>query len=291
MRNGVSRYFVDLSNEIRKYRASVDSAMSRYRKDKADAIENLNERKLPIKLEQLKEIARNELYVAYSKLKGDWSGCYEPLLREAIIDHVRQTPPDDAMKRLAIYRDYNIPLTRADVSYFLFELAGTHIGSCALAAVAAKHGITVKVPSIEQLEKDIEALNGEVYNAERYVAREFAPEWKEVKPEIKNIWAGDDPFNPRNMTSAFVAAENVFPHIDEIMRRWSASFVPEMVDDDNMSGEEREQAMQEHAEALKAAVDQIEIGDNADIEFGKAHGKQKADSAQRAVETIVHYAR
>lgn len=80
MRNGVSKHFVDLSNEIRKYRASVDSAMSRYRKDKADAIENLNERKLPIKLEQLKEIARNELYVAYSKLKGDWSGCYPHLV-------------------------------------------------------------------------------------------------------------------------------------------------------------------------------------------------------------------
>ena len=291
MRNGVSKYFVDLSNEIRKYRASVDSAMSRYRKDKANAIENLNERKLPIKLEQLKEIARSELYVAYSKLKGDWSGCYEPLLREAIIDHIRQTPPDDAMKRLAIYRDYDIPLTRADVSYFLFELAGTHIGSCALAAVAAKHGITVKVPSIEQLEKDIEALNGEIYNAERYVAREFSVEWKEVRPEIKNIWAGDDAFNPRNMTIAFVAAENVFPHINEIMQRWSASFVPEMVDDDNMSDEEREQAMQEHAEAIKVAADQIEIGDNAGIEFGKAHGKQRAESTQRAAETVAHYAR
>ena len=47
----------------------------------------------------------------------------------------------------------------------------------------------------------------------------------------------------------------------------------------------------EENEALKAAADQIEIGDNADIEFGKAHGKQKADSAQRAVETIAHYAR
>lgn len=289
MRNGVSKHFVDLSNEIRKYRASVDSAMSRYRKDKADAIENLNERKLPIKLEQIKEIARNELYVAYSKLKGDWSGCYEPLLREAIVDHVRQTPPDDAMKRLAIYRDYDIPLTRADVSYFLHELAGTHVGSCALAAVAAKHGITVKVPSVEQLEKDVEALNGEIYHAERYVSREFAPEWKEIKPEIKNIWTGDDPFNPRNMTSAFVAAENVFPHINEIMQRWSASFVPEMVDDDNMSDEEREQAKQEHVEALKAAADQIKIDDDEDIKLGAKLGKQKAESAQRAADVIGRY--
>lgn len=282
MRENVSKYFIDIANEIHKYRASVDGAMSRYRKDKADAIENLNERKLPIKLEQLKEIARSELYVAYSKLKGDWSGCYEPLLREAIIDHVRQTPPDDAMKRLAIYRDYNIPLTRADVSYFLFELAGTHVGSCALAAVAAKHGITVRVPNIEQLEKDIETLNGEIYNAERYVGREFSVEWKEVRPEIKNIWAGDDPFNARNMTSAFVAAENVFPHINEIMQRWSASFVPEMVDDDNMSDEEREQAKQEHAEALKAAVDQIKIDDGADVKLGAKLGKQRAEAAEQA---------
>ena len=204
MRKNVSNYFVDLSNEIRAYRASVDGAMSRYRKAKADAIENLNERKLPVKIEQLKEIARGELYAAYSKLKSDWSGCFEPLLREAIIDHIRQVPPKEAMERLAIYRDFDIPLTRTDVSYFLHELAGTHVGACAVAAVAAKHGITVKIHGIEQLEKDIEALNGEIYKAERYVDRAFAAEWKEVLPEIKNVLPGDDPFNPRNMTSAFV---------------------------------------------------------------------------------------
>lgn len=289
MRTNISNHFVELANEIRVYRASVDGAMSRYRKAKADAIENLNERKLPIKVEQLKEIARGELYAAYSKLKNNWSKCYEPLLREAIIEHIRQAPPKEAMERLAIYRDFDIPLTRTDVSYFLHELAGTHVGSCALAAVAAKHGITVKVPSIEQLENDIETLNGEIYRAERYVCREFSSEWKEVSPEIKNVLPGDDPFNPRNMTAAFVAAENVFPHINEIMQRWSASFVPELINNEEMTGDEREQVKQEHAEALKAAAEHIKIDDDADIRLGARMGKQRAEAAERAKAAVDAY--
>lgn len=290
MRKEVYKHFVDLSNEIRRYRASVDAAMSRYREDKADAIENLNERKLPVRLEEIQGTARSELYSAYSKLKADWHGCYEKLLRESLIDHVRQTPPEEAMKRLAIYRDYDIPMTKTDVMYFLSELSGTHVGSCALAAVAAKHGITVKVPTVEQLEKDIDALDDEIYKAERYVGREFSSEWKEVHPEIKNIWQGDDPFSPRNMTIAYTDNENMFSHINAIMQRWSASFVPELVYDEEMKEEERAQAEQEHEEALKAAADQIEIDDNADGELGRAHGKQKAESMKNAQEIVQAYA-
>lgn len=292
MNKAVKKYFDDFVNDVERYKASVEATLTVYAKEKGEAQQTYNEKTLPGKLEMIRAKARSEIEYAFANLHHLWNECYAPLLYEAIWDHIKQEPPKAALDRLKIYNDFGIPMSKTDASYFLHELSGTHTGMLAVAAVAKKSGLTFKVPDVSEYEQEIEEIGKGVCHISRYCPEGHWRDWAELDIETTNIdTVAFDPNRQAHRALALIQINEFLPNLQKIAHRWSTNFVPELIDDESMEDEEREQAMQEHAEALEAAADQIEISDNADIEFGKAHGKQKADSAQRAVETIAHYAR
>lgn len=286
------KYFEDFETDVKRYKDAVSKALQNYVKDREEAKDSLNEKHLQPRLEQLRFAAKNSIEYEFSCLHHMWNECYVPLLYEALWDHIKQEPPKAAMDRLRIYNEFNIAMSKTDASYFLHELSGTHAGVLALAAVAKRSGLNVKAPDISQYEGEIEEIGKGVCNLSRYCPEGYWQDFAELNIETTNIDSlAFDPNRPGHRGLAVAQNDEFISGLQKIAHRWSTNFVPELIDDAAMNDEEREQAMQEHAEALEAAADQIEISDNADIEFGKAHGKQKADSAQRAVETIAHYAR
>ena len=292
MNKAVRKHFSDFESEVVRYKASVDAALSVYAKEKGEAERTYNATALPDKLKMIRAKAKSEIEGAYIMLHHQWHDCYAPLLYEAIWDHIKQEPPKAALDRLKIYNDFSISMSKTDASYFLHELSGTHTGMLAVAAVAKKSGLTLKVPDISEYEQEIEEIGKGVCHLSRYCPEGYWKDWAELGIETTNIDSiAFDPNRPGHRGLAMAQNDEFLPALQRIAQRWDTNFVPELIDDESMEDEELEQAMQEHAEALKAAADQIEIGDNADIEFGKAHGKQKAESTQMAAETVAHYAR
>ena len=290
MRKEVKKLFDDFEADVKKYWSAVDKVLQDYVKDRDEATDSLKEKHLQPRLEQLRSIAKNSIELEFANVHHTWHECYAPLLRDALWDHVRQEPPKAALDRLRIYNEFGIPMTKVDASYFLHELSGTHSGIVALAAVAKKSGLNIKAPDISQYERDVEEIGKGVCHLSRYCPEGHWKDWAELDIETTNIDSlAFDPNRPGHRGLAMAQNNEFLPNLQKIARRWSTNFVPELIDDAAMSADEREQAMQEHAEALEAAADQIEIGDNADIEFAKAHGKQKAESAQRAAEVIGRY--
>lgn len=290
MNKAVKKYFDDFVNDVERYKASVEATLTVYTKEKGEAQQTYNEKALPGKLEMIRAKARSEIEYAFANLHHLWNECYAPLLYEAIWDHIKQEPPKAALDRLKIYNDFGIPMSKTDASYFLHELSGTHTGMLAVAAVAKKSGLTLKVPDISEYEQEIEEIGKGVCHISRYCPEGHWRDWAELDIETTNIdTVAFDPNRMAHRGLAMAQSNEFLLTIQKIAQRWDTNFVPELIDDESMEDEEREQAIQEHAEAIKAAADQIEIGDNADIEFAKAHGKQKAESAQKATEVIGRY--
>lgn len=290
MYKSVKKHFDDFANDVERYRVSVEAALTVYAKEKVEAQQTYNEKVLPSKLEMIKAKAKSEIEYAFVNLHHMWHECYDPLLRDEIWNHVKQEPPKTALDRLRIYNEFGIPMTKTDASYFLHELSGTHTGVVALASVAKKSGLNIKAPDISQYERDIEEIGKGVCHLSRYCPEGHWKDWAELNIETTNIDSlAFDPNRPGHRGLAMAQNNEFLPNLQKIAHRWSTNFIPELIDDAAMNDEEREQAKQEHDEALEAAADQIEIGDNADIEFAKAHGKQKAESAQRAAEVIGRY--
>jgi len=290
MYKSVKKHFDDFVNDVERYKVSVEAALTVYAKEKVEAQQTYNEKVLPSKLEMIKAKAKSEIEYAFVNLHHMWHECYDPLLRDEIWNHVKQEPPKAALDRLRLYNEFSIPMSKTDASYFLHELSDTHAGVIALAAVAAKSGLTIKAPDISQYERDIEEIGKGVCHLSRYCPEGCWKDWAELDIETTNIDSiAFDPNRPGHRGLAMAQNSEFIPNLQKIAHRWSANFIPELIDDAAMDAEEREQAKQEHDEALEAAADQIEIGDNADIEFGKAHGKQKAESAQMAAEVINRY--
>lgn len=290
MRKEVKRLFDDFENDVKKYWSAVDKVLQDYVKDRDEATDSLKEKHLQPRLEQLRSIAKNSIELEFANVHHTWHECYAPLLRDALWDHVRQEPPRAALDRLRIYNEFNIAMSKTDASYFLHELSGTHTGVVALASVAKKSGLNIKAPDISQYERDIEEIGKGVCHLSRYCPEGHWQDFAELNVETTNIDSlAFDPNRPGHRGLAMAQNDEFLPNLQKIAHRWSTNFVPELIDDAAMNDEEREQVKQEHDEALEAAADQIEIGDNADIEFAKAHGKQKAESAQRAAEVIGRY--
>lgn len=292
MYKSVKKHFDDFVNDVERYKVSVEAALTVYAKEKAEAQQTYNEKVLPSKLEMIKAKAKSEIEYAFVNLHHMWHECYDPLLRDEIWNHVKQEPPKAALDRLRLYNEFGIPMSKTDASYFLHELSGTHAGVVALAAVAAKSGLTIKAPDISQYERDIEEIGKGVCHLSRYYPEGYWKDWAELDVETTNIDSiAFDPNRPGHRGLAMAQNSEFIPNLQKIAHRWSANFIPELIDDAAMNDEEREQAMQEHAEALEAAADQIKINDNADVKLGAKLGKLKAESAQRASETIAHYTR
>lgn len=292
MNKSVKKHFDDFANDVERYRVSVEAALTVYAKEKAEAQQTYNEKVLPSKLEMIKAKAKSEIEYAFVNLHHMWHECYDPLLREALWDHVRQEPPKAALDRLRIYNEFGIQMSKVEAHYFLHQLAGTHTGAVALAAVAKKSGLTIKVPDISQYEGEIEEIGKGVCNLSRYCPDGYWQDFAELDIETTNIDSlAFDPNRPGHRGLAVAQNSEFIPNLQKIAHRWSANFVPELIDDAAMNDEEREQAIQEHAEALKAAADQIEIDDGAGVKLGAKLGKQKAESTQSAAETVAHYAR
>lgn len=292
MNKAVKKYFEDFETDVKKYKDAVSKALQNYVKDREEAKDSLNEKHLQPRLEQLRFAAKNSIEYEFSYLHHMWNECYVPLLYEALWDHIKQEPPKAAMDRLRIYNEFDIPMTKTDASYFLHELSGTHSGVVALAAVAKKSGLNIKAPDISSYEKEIEEIGRGVCHLSRYCPEGYWQAFAEIDVEVSNV---DSPaFDPNRLAHRGLAvAQNseFIPNLQKIAHRWSTNFIPELIDDAAMNDEEREQAMQEHAEALEAAADQIEIDDGAGVKLGAKLGKQKAESTQSAAETVAHYAR
>lgn len=290
MYKSVKKHFDDFVNDVERYRVSVEAALTVYAKEKAEAQQTYNEKVLPSKLEMIKAKAKSEIEYAFVNLHHMWHECYDPLLRDEIWNHVKQEPPKTALDRLRIYNEFGIPMTKTDASYFLHELSGTHTGVVALASVAKKSGLNIKAPDISQYERDIEEIGKGVCHLSRYCPEGHWQDFAELDIETTNIDSlAFDPNRPGHRGLAVAQNSEFIPNLQKIAHRWSANFIPELIDDAAMNDEEREQAMQEHAEALEAAADQIKIDDDEDVKLGAKLGKQKAESAQRAAEVINRY--
>ena len=217
-------------------------------------------------------------------------------LRDELTAHILVQPSPALINVIDLYNKYNLTATRSDIDAMLSMAGGSTIALRCIDAMLENTGSNYRVsfPSIDNYEKDLEAVAGLPRVGEHYSPTEFHHEnvaiWKDT-PMLTYNSDGSTTDSGRawdgvSLLTVGSAFESRVKALDEVQARWTDSVIPTVYDTTIYGVDGAEQFVADRNATAKTA--EINPADNSAAR-GRAIGQTIAASEARAIETVAHY--
>ena len=163
MNKDIQKVFNSIHNDFTRYQAAVAATLSAYRRDleaaKRTAAQFKDEAgELSRRKEGLIAAARSEISEADKGLHDAVTMLYLPKLWEAMSDYVCKRADRGYMDSLRDVWDFDLSLSRAELSGYILGADGNYTALRALQAVAKRSGYKMTVPSADDYQRDIDNI-------------------------------------------------------------------------------------------------------------------------------------
>lgn len=304
MDKNVKKIFSSAHSALAKFDASVTAACSTYRAGKERAKQEAARFKdeaaeYEARRKSLADTAAAAIRDADKELCDTLNLDIIPKLKEAMSDHITAKPSSAFLDTLRVYKDFDIPLSRAELNGLLTAADGNFTGIRALSSVAAKSGFRLSFPGVDSYEADIARLERLGRYPVAYVPMDYTTEGREIIPQ-RPVHRNDGSVAYSYDTDAvyFITRagefRGVWNSLEDTGNRWSAAIVPEVGSmepiRDATTGETISPE-QQHAAAVKASVDQIAVDTQTAEKMAAALGAAQAEAAREGQRILSQYTR
>ena len=302
MNRDVKKIFSSAHTALARFDASVTAACSTYRAGKQRAKQEASRFKdeaaeYEARWKALADTAAAAIRDADKALCDELNLDIIPKLKEAMSDHITAKPSSAFLDTLRVYRDFDIPLSKAELNGLLTAADGNFTGIRALASVAAKSGYKLTFPGVDSYEADITRLERLARFPVAYVPMDYTTEGREIIPQ-RPVYRDDGSVAYSYDTDAIYfitrAGEfrGVWNSLEDTGNRWAAAIIPEVGSlepiRDEATGEEISPE-QQHAAAVKASVDQVAVDNTTAEDMAAALGQARAEESAKAAAILSQY--
>ena len=300
MNREVKEIFSGIHTAMAKFDSATKSALSAYRDGKESAKREASRFKdEPTEYEarrrSLADTAAAAIRDADKAFCDDLNCFWIPKLKQAMSDHIMQKPSSAFLDTLRVYKDFDIPLSRAELNGLLTAADGNFTGLRALASVAEKSGYKLSFPNADY-EKDIVRLEKTARSPTAYAPLEYIGELKEVCPQ-RPVFRDD------GTVAYFVPTETVFAignaqefsglwnSLEDMGNRWATAIVPNI---DKLEPVETEDGKtvtveDQRTEAARDAAGQVGIDTTTAVDQAAQIGIARAAADKQAADILAHY--
>ena len=296
MNRGTKSSFQHIQAAAENYRKSVIDVLKKYEAEKANAAEDVKQYKdeegmLAARTSVLKTNARNAIKRAEQAFTGTVRTELDSL-RTELANHLMNTPSQQFIHTLALYRDFGIVPGKAEISALVQMASGNTLGLRCLNSLlsSSKAGYTVVFPSSEDLCADLETIEKMSYgniwyspNALHSVALEvFAGQPVTFTRPDGTTYENGTTVNNITLITHRSFFESNLKALDAMAERWTDSVIPTIAQLDSLypSGE---------AGKAEFESDQKSTADAAQIEKEPKMVDTGKSSAKSYDEVMAHY--
>ena len=304
MDRNVKKIFSSAHSALARFDASVTAACSTYRaakeRAKAEAARFKDESgEYEARRKALADTAADAIRAADKALCDELNLDIIPKLKQAMSDHITAKPSSAFLDTLRVYRDFDIPLSRAELNGLLTAADGNFTGIRALASVAAKSGYKLTFPGVDSYEADIARLERLACFPVAYVPMDYITEGREIIPQ-RPVHRNDGSVAYSYDTDAvyFITRAGEFrggwSGLENTGNRWSAAIIPEVGSLEPIRDETTGETIspeQQHATAVKASVDQVVVDNTTAEEMAAALGAAQDEAAKESQRILSQYTR
>lgn len=284
--------FTAIEDTLGRYDGTITDIVKGYRTEKeaaraAASVYKNEDEEFERRLAGLKAKARAEIKKADEALVEAVKGKSVPLLREALGLYMLQTPNDGFVKRLRVFSEFGLTMTLAEARQLADIAADNNLSLRALASVAARSGIKVDFPHVEDFENDLQRLEKLVRAPVCYVPQAYLHEGREIFEE-RPIFRADGSIaytvkcDTISLLMTGVEFGSVFKELSEMGERWASSIIANV-----LPIEAAEKAAEHQAAAEAISVDGAEA---SNLEYARQLGKQRADARRESEAIMSQYA-
>ena len=221
-----------------------------------------------------------------------------PALRAELAEYLTAKPDRDFMDTMGFYNTFNIAMDEAEVRALSYDTAGNFMQLRALAAVAAKSGISVRFPSVAEYGKVIDRLERMAQPPLMYCPFDYLTEGVAILPDTPLRRADGSVYgtNGRPTSTGLIVStqgmENTMKSVAEAGDTWSAAVVPEIgayTDEKDEDGEVVSTAAEQRAMDKLTAAQQIKADSGEAVELARKLGKDAAQGKAQVVPGLAHY--
>lgn len=215
---------------------------------------------------QLARDARAQITTAEERFCSTIHNEVVPALRAELAEYLTAKPDRDFMDTMGFYNTFNIAMDEAEVRALSYDTAGNYMQLRALAAVAAKSGISVRFPSVAEYGKVIDRLERMAQQPMMFAPSEYLHEAIEVLPDKPLRRADGTQYGTTGRPDSVYllmqqqSLEATMTAAKEAGEKWSAQIVPEIGAYEVIKNEDGEEVSreQQRAEDKLTAAQQVE---------------------------------
>ena len=301
MNKNIQKVFGDIHGEFARYQAAVASALSVYHRDleaaKRTAAQYKDEAgELSRRKAGLITTARSKIGEADKALHDAVTMIYLPKLREALSDYVCKRADRGYMDALRDVWDFDLSLSRAELTGYILGADNNYTALRALQAVAKRSGYRLTVPSADDYQGDIDRIERAVRVPVMYAPYDYQHEALEVLPDRPVFRADGSFYTTGRPDSVFLTLraqefENSMKAVTEAGTRWSVDFVPEITAFEPVRTDDGGEITpeQQRAEAVKDAAQRVGVSDTTAEQTAQRITQEQAEADRKATEGLKHY--
>ena len=301
MNKNIQKVFGDIHGEFARYQAAVASALSAYRRDleaaKRTAAQYKDEAgELSRRKAGLITTARSKIGEADKALHDAVTMICLPKLRQALSDYVCKRADRGFMDSLRDVWDFDLSMSRAELSGYILGADGNYTALRALQTVAKRSGYRLTVPSADSYQGDIDRIGRAVRVPVMYAPHDYLHEALEVLPDRPVFRADGSYYTTGRPDSVYLIMrkqefESAMNTVSEAGERWSVDFVPEITAFEPVKTDDGEEITpeQQRAEAVKDAALRVGVSDTTAEQTAQRITQEQAEADRRAAEGLKHY--
>ena len=298
-------YCAEARGAKRRYQSAIHDILEGYKHDleaaRIDAGEYKDEAaRYAARRAELSKVARARIEKADRQLQAEVNKELSEF-QEKIHEYAGKPANRSFMDSLRDVQDFDIQLSAAEVKALLTRSECNYLGLRALQTVARRSGYDINVPSVSEMEKQIERIKNSVKPPMLYAhEKDLTAALDCLGDQVQRNGSGDAVFSIGRPTAASIALTTFrLNSIEDVLtgleNAWKGKNVPtvdkyEAIEKDNgetISAEEQRQA------AIDAAVNgiSVDIDAGADAELAKVIAAQNAETVQKSKDVLRHYVR
>lgn len=299
----INRIFQNIQTAWRGYVSEVTATLSAYRQQLSEARQKSaayvdSRGEFERSRETLIAVSRERITEADEALcdtvKGQLSA-----LRNALGEHITRRANPSYISLLRDYKDFQVKLSKLELSLLASKSEGNYQALQLLGKLAEESGYRMTVPTVSDYEGDLHAIERLTYRPIMCAPLEYAAEAVDVFEDVPYRRAdGSVVYTTGRPDTTYLSLQAAaFKKIEETMAsasdRWTASFVPDLVDLKPLKGADGETITPEEqrAEAAQRAVERVEIEAEAEDLNAAALATQNAAAAAQSQSIIAAYTR
>lgn len=302
MKNNVKTIFERAAGAWGKYKEREQEALSFYRQELGKAKTTASAYKdeqnyIRQHQEQLTSTTRQEIAAAEKEFCDTIHNEVVPALRAELAGHITAQPKADFMRTLSYYQQFGIPVDGQEVKLLAYDCEGNFLALRALAAVAAKSGISVKFPTIKEYSGIIDRLERMAQPPLMYCPFDYLTEGVDVLPDTPlrrsdgSMYGTSGRPTSTGLIISTQGMEATMKAVVEAGDTWSAAVVPEINEYDVIEGEDGEKISREAQRAADklGAAQQVTADSNEAQQIAAAVTAEQKEAEDRAARGRAYY--